>query len=123
MKGGILAHSDGITFSQELGETVALVKAPGASGLALENGTGKATDWRGYTVQTQLNAYDENRVEIDSDYFFEGQRRNRQQYPQRYPDARRGGTGGVCHSCGLSRPVQCAAEEWQTGAVWRNGLG
>ncbi|MCP6060185.1 fimbria/pilus outer membrane usher protein, partial [Klebsiella pneumoniae] len=59
----------GITFSQELGETVALVKAPGASGLALENGTGKATDWRGYTVQTQLNAYDENRVEIDSDYF------------------------------------------------------
>lgn len=69
MKGGILAHSDGITFSQELGETVALVKAPGASGLALENGTGKATDWRGYTVQTQLNAYDENRVEIDSDYF------------------------------------------------------
>ncbi|HBL4905538.1 fimbria/pilus outer membrane usher protein [Enterobacter hormaechei] len=69
VKGGILAHSDGITFSQEMGETVALVKAPGASGLALENGTGKATDWRGYTVQTQLNAYDENRVEIDSDYF------------------------------------------------------
>lgn len=69
VRGGILAHSDGITFSQEMGETVALVKAPGASGLALENGTGKATDWRGYTVQTQLNAYDENKVEIDSDYF------------------------------------------------------
>lgn len=69
IKGGILAHSDGITFSQELGETVALVKAPGAAGLDLENGTGAATDWRGYTVQTQLNPYDENRVEIDSDYF------------------------------------------------------
>ncbi|RSK65634.1 fimbrial biogenesis outer membrane usher protein [Enterobacter huaxiensis] len=69
VKGGILAHGDGITFSQEMGETVALVKAPGAAGLGLENGTGKATDWRGYTVQTQLNAYDENRVEIDSDYF------------------------------------------------------
>lgn len=69
IKGGILAHSDGVTFSQELGETVALVKAPGAAGLDIENGTGAATDWRGYTVQTQLNPYDENRVEIDSDYF------------------------------------------------------
>lgn len=69
IKGGILAHSDGITFSQELGETVALVKAPGAAGLDLENGTGAATDWRGYTVQTQLNPYAENSVEINSDYF------------------------------------------------------
>ncbi|EOX7394072.1 fimbria/pilus outer membrane usher protein [Enterobacter quasiroggenkampii] len=69
LKGGIIAHSDGVTFSQEMGETVALIKAPGASGLDLENGTGAATDWRGYTVQTQLNAYDENRVEIESDYF------------------------------------------------------
>lgn len=35
----------------------------------LENGTGAATDWRGYTVQTQLNPYAENSVEINSDYF------------------------------------------------------
>lgn len=69
LRGGILAHGDGVTFSQEMGETVALIKAPGAAGLAVENGTGSATDWRGYTVQTQLNAYDENRVEIDSEYF------------------------------------------------------
>ncbi|MCU3988821.1 fimbria/pilus outer membrane usher protein [Enterobacter mori] len=69
IKGGILAHSDGITFSQEMGETVALVEAPGAAGLDLENGTGASTDWRGFTVQTQLNPYDENRIEIESDYF------------------------------------------------------
>ena len=68
-RGGILLHGDGVTFSQEMGETVALIKAPGAAGLAMENGTGTATDWRGYTVQTQLNAYDENRVEIESGYF------------------------------------------------------
>ncbi|ECG5958019.1 fimbrial biogenesis outer membrane usher protein [Salmonella enterica] len=67
--GGILLHSDGLTFSQELGETVALVKAPGADGLALENATGVSTDWRGYTVKTQLDPYDENRVAIDSNYF------------------------------------------------------
>lgn len=67
--GGILAHSDGVTFSQRLGETVALVKAPGAQGLKVENATGVATDWRGYTVKTQLSPYDENRVAINSDYF------------------------------------------------------
>ncbi|WP_414165454.1 fimbria/pilus outer membrane usher protein [Superficieibacter sp. BNK-5] len=67
--GGILVHSEGVTFSQELGETVALVKAPGAAGLSVENDTGVATDWRGYTVKTQMNPYDENRVAIDSDYF------------------------------------------------------
>jgi P pilus assembly protein, porin PapC len=68
-RGGILVHSDGITLAQELGETVALVKAPGAAGLAVENTSGVATDWRGYTVKTQLNPYSENRVAIDSDYF------------------------------------------------------
>jgi len=68
-RGGILAHSGGVTFSQELGETVALVETPGAGGLSVENTTGVSTDWRGYTVKTQLNPYDENRVAINSDYF------------------------------------------------------
>ena len=68
-RGGILVHGDGVTFSQELGETVALVEAPGADGLSVENATGVSTDWRGYTVKTQLNPYDENRVAIDSNYF------------------------------------------------------
>ncbi|CGW86422.1 fimbrial membrane usher protein [Salmonella enterica subsp. enterica serovar Typhi] len=68
-RGGILVHSGGVTFSQELGETVALVEAPGADGLTVENTTGVATDWRGYTVKTQLNPYDENRMAIDSNYF------------------------------------------------------
>ena len=69
IKGGILAHSEGVTFSQELGETVALVNAPGAAGLEIDNMRSGATDWRGYTVKTQLNPYDENRIAIDSGYF------------------------------------------------------
>lgn len=69
VSGGILLHSEGVTFSQEMGETVALVKAPGAAGLAVENSSGVATDWRGYTVKTQLSPYDENRIAIgDSDF-------------------------------------------------------
>ena len=69
IKGGILAHSEGVTLSQELGETIALVKAPGAAGLEIDNMRGAATDWRGYTVKTQLNPYDENRVAISDNYF------------------------------------------------------
>lgn len=68
-RGGILVHGSGVTFSQELGETVALVEAPGAAGLSVENEGGVLTDWRGYTVKTQMNAYGENRVAIDSRYF------------------------------------------------------
>lgn len=30
MSGGIIAHADGITFGQPLGDTMVLVKAPGA---------------------------------------------------------------------------------------------
>ncbi len=66
---GILAHSEGVTLSQELGETIALVKAHGAAGLEIDNMRGAATDWRGYTVKTQLNPYDENRVAISDNYF------------------------------------------------------
>lgn len=52
-----------------MGETIALVKAPGAAGLEIDNMRGAATDWRGYTVKTQLNPYDENRVAISDNYF------------------------------------------------------
>ena len=68
-RGGVIVHDEGVTFSQQLGETVALIKTPGASGLAVENTSGVSTDWRGYAVKTQLNPYDENRVAIDNDYF------------------------------------------------------
>lgn len=32
LQGGVVAHADGITFSQALGETNVLIKAPGAAG-------------------------------------------------------------------------------------------
>lgn len=69
IKGGILAHSEGVTLSQELGETIALVKATVRSRAEIDNMRGAATDWRGYTVKTQLNPYDENRVAISDNYF------------------------------------------------------
>jgi P pilus assembly protein, porin PapC len=64
--GGILAHSDGVTFSQPLGDTNVLIKAPGASGVSVENQTGVKTDWRGYAVMPYATVYRYNRVALDT---------------------------------------------------------
>ncbi|QDL35804.1 fimbrial biogenesis usher protein [Serratia liquefaciens] len=64
--GGVLVHADGMTLSQPLNDTVVLIKAPGASGVKLENQTGVRTDWRGYAVQPFAMEYRENRVALDT---------------------------------------------------------
>lgn len=64
LQGSLLAHANGITLSQSLGDTNVLVKAPGAEGVALENATGIRTDSRGYAVIPWATAYRENRVAL-----------------------------------------------------------
>ncbi|MCS2171846.1 fimbrial biogenesis usher protein [Scandinavium sp. TWS1a] len=64
--GGIVAHADGITFSQPLGDTNVLIKAPGASGVSIENQTGVKTDWRGYAVMPYATVYRYNRIALDT---------------------------------------------------------
>ncbi|MBF4154933.1 fimbria/pilus outer membrane usher protein [Enterobacter hormaechei] len=66
ISGGMIIHRDGLTLGQPLGDTNILVAAPGASGVALENGTGIHTDWRGYTIRPSASGYKENRVALDS---------------------------------------------------------
>lgn len=63
--GGMVAHENGITLSQPLGETIALIKAPGASGVGVNNQTGVKTDYRGYTVQTYLSPYRKNDISLN----------------------------------------------------------
>lgn len=63
--GGMVAHENGVTLSQPLGETIALVKAPGASGVGINNQTGVKTDYRGYTVQTYLSPYRKNDISLN----------------------------------------------------------
>lgn len=60
VQGGVLAHADGVTFSQPLGETNALIKAPGAHGVGIRNQAGVRTDYRGYTVVSNLSVYRKN---------------------------------------------------------------
>ncbi|EGA0671752.1 fimbria/pilus outer membrane usher protein [Escherichia coli] len=66
MSGGIIAHADGITFGQPLGDTMVLVKAPGADNVKIENQIGIHTDWRGYAILPFATEYRENRVALNA---------------------------------------------------------
>ncbi|WP_447878022.1 fimbria/pilus outer membrane usher protein [Serratia fonticola] len=67
LQGGIIAHKDGITFGQPMGETVTLVKAPGASGVGVNNQTGVKTDWRGYAIMPYSSPYRKNQVQLETE--------------------------------------------------------
>lgn len=66
IQGGIIAHENGVTFSQPFGETVALVAAPGAKGVAIQGQTGVRTDFRGYTVVPYTSPYRKNDITLDT---------------------------------------------------------
>lgn len=65
MSGGVMVHENGITLSQQLGETVGLVKASGAADVSISNYPGLATDSRGYAVVPYLTAYRRNDIRLD----------------------------------------------------------
>lgn len=62
--GGVLFHGGGITMSQPLGETVALVQAPKAQGVGFESQPGVATDGAGNAVIPNLTPYRLNRLAV-----------------------------------------------------------
>lgn len=66
LKGGIVAHPHGITFGQPLGDSLAVVSAPGAEDAKVQNNTGVYTDWRGYAVVPYVNPYKKNRIALDT---------------------------------------------------------
>lgn len=66
LQGGILLHENGVTLSQPLSETVALVKAPGADDVSITSNSGVKTDWRGYAVVPYVTAYRRNQISLDT---------------------------------------------------------
>jgi outer membrane usher protein len=64
MSGGLLAHGGGVTLSQPLGETIALVQAPKAGGVGFESQPGVATDSAGNAVIPNLSPYRLNRLAL-----------------------------------------------------------
>ncbi|HKM95725.1 MAG TPA: fimbria/pilus outer membrane usher protein [Buttiauxella sp.] len=66
LSGGVLAHSDGVTLAQPFGETIALVKAPGAASVGVLNQNGVKTDYRGYTVVSNMTPFRKNDISFDT---------------------------------------------------------
>jgi len=67
VQGSVIAHAHGVTFGQPMGDTVALVEAPGASGTGVDNQTGVKTDYRGYAVVPYVTPYHHNTVTLDTE--------------------------------------------------------
>ncbi|MFF6013414.1 fimbria/pilus outer membrane usher protein [Rahnella sp. R3(2024)] len=65
--GGVVAHPYGVTFSQPLGDTLALVKAEGTRRVKVQNNTGVYTDNVGYAIVPYVNPYHRNRISLDID--------------------------------------------------------
>ncbi|ALR78154.1 fimbrial biogenesis usher protein [[Enterobacter] lignolyticus] len=66
LSGGVVAHRNGITLSQPLGDTNVLIAAPGASDVGVEDQPGIHTDWRGYAVVPYATTYRQNRMALDT---------------------------------------------------------
>jgi outer membrane usher protein len=64
MAGGVLVHGGGVTLSQPLGETIALVQAPKAEGVGVESRPGVRTDSAGNAVVPSLSPYRTNRLAL-----------------------------------------------------------
>ncbi|MGF6984919.1 outer membrane usher protein [Paraburkholderia atlantica] len=65
MSGALVAHPGGVTFANDLGETVGIVEAKGADGARVTNSSGVRIDSRGYAVIPYLMPYRANTVDID----------------------------------------------------------
>ncbi|EPD0212493.1 fimbria/pilus outer membrane usher protein, partial [Salmonella enterica] len=65
LKGMLVATGDGLTVGQPQGDTLALVEAPGVSGVPVGGWPGVRTDFRGYTTLGYLTPYQKNEVNLD----------------------------------------------------------
>ncbi|MBS3046385.1 fimbria/pilus outer membrane usher protein [Enterobacter mori] len=66
VQGGVVVHPYGVTLSQPLGDTIALVRAPGAKNVRVQNATGIYTDGRGYAVVPYVSTYRKNSIALDT---------------------------------------------------------
>jgi len=65
LSGGIVIHPGGVTLANDLGDTIGIVEAKGASGAKVLNGTGIELDDRGYAIIPYLSPYRLNDVAVD----------------------------------------------------------
>lgn len=65
MNGAVVAHAGGVTFGQPMGDTVALVHAPGAAGAHVENAPGVTVNDDGYALVPYLTPYQMDTIRLD----------------------------------------------------------
>lgn len=65
LSGSVVAHPEGITFSQSQGETRAIVQAKDAKGARMLNNNGDQLSGSGYGVVASLMPYRQNEVALD----------------------------------------------------------
>ncbi len=66
LTGGVVATQYGVTLSPPLGETVALLRVPGAANVQPEGFSNIHTDSRGYAVMPSMSAYHKNTINLDT---------------------------------------------------------
>ena len=64
--GGVVAHPYGVSMTQPLGDTLALVKADNAAGVKVTNNSGIYTDEKGFAVVPYVTPYRQNSLTLDS---------------------------------------------------------
>lgn len=62
--GGVLLHSDGLLLSKTMGESMALISAPNAPDVSVNNQAG-ITNAQGYALAPYLSAYSRNSIGLD----------------------------------------------------------
>ncbi|AET90941.1 fimbrial biogenesis outer membrane usher protein [Burkholderia sp. YI23] len=65
VSGSIVAHPGGVTLSQTVGDTFAIVEAKGAQGATISSSKDVKVDSRGYAVVPYMTPYGMNMVDID----------------------------------------------------------
>jgi outer membrane usher protein len=65
VSGSVVAHPGGVTLSQTVGDTFAVIEAKGAEGASVLNATGVKVDSHGYAVVPYLTPYGMNTVDLD----------------------------------------------------------
>ena len=63
----MIAHAHGITLGQPMGETAALIEAPGADDTNVTNQTGINTDFRGYAIVPYVSPYRHNTLALNTE--------------------------------------------------------
>ncbi|MFG6652989.1 fimbria/pilus outer membrane usher protein [Scandinavium sp. M-37] len=66
LRGGMIAHSDGITLGRQLNDSVALVETPGVSGMSVSGQTNVHTDMFGNAVVPFVRPYHTNQISLNT---------------------------------------------------------